>query len=79
MNPVGWELELKFKDTDQYLKFMKKFLKIEKKRRSLATEFYVRSDDTGANHEAIIVTIYCVWGERLQEYADLIKKIEEEK
>lgn len=76
MKPVSWELEMKFKDTDQYLEFMKGFLAIEEDRQSLITEFHIESDDTGASHEGVIMTIYCVWGERLKEYAELLSEME---
>lgn len=76
---IPWELEIKLKDTEQYLKFMKKVLKLDKERNWGATEIYARDDATDPKMQGIVATVYSMNGCLLGKFAKIIREAEKEK
>lgn len=75
---MKWELELRLKDTKQYLKLMKKILKADKHRSWGATELQVTNDWEDPSMRGIILTIYCQSGSVLKQYAKMMEEVENE-
>lgn len=74
--PVYWDLTLTFKDTDQYLQFIKKLIKYERtvNKGRLPFEYYVMPQEDWS----VEVTISRCWADNLKDMAKLLSDVEYE-